>query len=200
MKNLKQIAIVAALCMSTLAVFAGGNPDLVIRSEGAKTFVLHLAELKSGQLQIRLLDGNHAQLLTDEGSGNGAFSRKYNLANLPDGDYSLELEDAQSVKSQPIRLLGNRILIDPSHLKIEFKPVFSVREGHVDLTYLLVGQGASATVEIVGADGQGLFREEFGQPGSINRRFLTNRMAPGCYLIKVSANGRSWIDVFKVGA
>lgn len=190
--------IAAAFLAFTAPALAGGMPELVIRSDGSKTFVLHLANTKGGQVTINLLDESQKLLFCDESDGKQPFSKKYNLSDLPNGDYLLELEYQTSIKLQPIRVSGNFVLIDPSLQKTLFKPVFAAGNGYVDITYLQVAD-TTAHLEVMDAASQSRHEERFGQIGSIRRRLDTSRLEPGQYQLRFWASGRAWHYDFLVG-
>lgn len=192
MKLLINFFITAALFFMAGAAFAGALPNLTIKSEGDKSFALYLEEIKSKKIQIRIEDENGFRLFDEEVSETGgSFAKKYNLVNLPAGNYSLEIEDELMVKRQPIEVKNNALVINNDRLKIMYKPVIHVKGQHVNLDFLQL-EDAATSIELTDEAGHVLYTEVVPRFGSIQRQFNVAKLENGVYTLSLKVNGRSF--------
>ena len=94
MKTQILILIVSAL---TLSVFASGNPTMM--AEKSKSLVVETSLWKSDKVNIQIKEASGVTIL-DETVKNTKNLRKYNLKNLPEGNYTLEISNDLKITTQ----------------------------------------------------------------------------------------------------
>ena len=93
MKKLFILLFVAG--MATAAIANTENPSVEIRQTEASKVVITVPSSPQGGLTVRILDGDKRLVLRDRINTTEAFAKRYDLAALPKGDYSIEVSDAQ---------------------------------------------------------------------------------------------------------
>ena len=93
MKKLFLLLFVAG--MATAAIANTENPSVEIRQTETSKVVVTVPASPQGGVIVRILDGDKRLVLRDRINATEAFSKRYDLAELPKGDYSIEVSDAQ---------------------------------------------------------------------------------------------------------
>ena len=92
MKKLFLLLFVAG--MATAAIAKTENQVEIRQTETSKV-VVTVPTSPQGGVTVRILDGDKRLVLRDRINATEAFSKRYDLAALPKGDYSIEVSDAQ---------------------------------------------------------------------------------------------------------
>jgi hypothetical protein len=198
MKYLTCVVLTTAFTFLSIAAFGVDLPEFTIKNEGAKSFVLQLDRVLTQRVQIRILDAENSLLLSEAIKEKGPFAKKYNLSNLPNGRYTVEIEDAYSISYQPIEVFEKHLVIDDKLLKAIYKPVITATGKQVDLTFLQV-EDAVTEIEITDDAGFGIFKDSIKDNGSITRRYNVAQLLPGEYTFRLSVNDKVYYRKFSVG-
>ncbi len=92
MKKLFILLFVAG--MATAAIANTENQVEIRQTETSKVVVIVPASPQGG-VTVRILDGDKRLVLRDRINATEAFAKRYDLASLPKGEYSIEVSDAQ---------------------------------------------------------------------------------------------------------
>lgn len=193
---------VLMICLFSLQIVAGTNPGLTIVSSGDQTFALYLHAEKSTPYFVKLKDASGHVLLMDKIAQPNAFSRKYNLENLPDGNYFVFVEGGSKTVVQPITMQCHSVVIDPDAQLTLFAPAVRIGEGKVDFTLLCLDE-TKVTIEINDDLGQKIYTGTSDEQGSIQRRFDISSLEDGSYRIVTTVRDgnvqKHYSEFFTVG-
>jgi hypothetical protein len=181
--------IVFILCISALGIKANGNPG--IPAENVKSIIVETHTWKAAAIQVQIRNAE-GQVVLEETVKTGNL-RKYNLRNLPDGNYVLELSDKFKSTEQEFTISRNEVKL-ADQKKIAFKPVITCNEENVDIN--LMTQGIPAYIVIADQNGETLFEEKCVR-SSVNRRYDISRLPTGNYSIFVQVGDKTYSQKFR---
>lgn len=182
MKNLLLFVLFAAV---NTGLYAADVPVRIMASN--KLIIVEKDQWKSPSLEITISEANGAVLVHE----NIKKSTKYNLKHVPDGDYTLEIEDHQKVKVQQLAIQNGSLLSKGT--STIYKPVMKAYEGKLDLN--LMAQGQDVVVTIRNSDNDVAFTERINKEVSITRRYNLEELEAGEYLIDVTVAGKTFTRV-----
>ena len=94
MKALRKTSILLlAILISQTGFSTEDKASLKIRKSAQKSIIVQLDQPTKKDFKITLKDQQSVVLLEEEVVQSKHFAKNYNLKNLPDGDYFLEIED-----------------------------------------------------------------------------------------------------------
>ena len=104
-KVTNQILVAIALLLVSGSVFAGdADPAISIRkSQGEKQPLVRVANLTTGSAVLRLKDARGRVLHREAIRGN-SYMKKYNMASLPEGDYTVEVRSSEGMSQETFTL------------------------------------------------------------------------------------------------
>ena len=194
--------ITLLLCIATFVVRAS-SPEVTVVDAGQKSFALYIENAESNYIQVALKDKNGVTLVNDRIRKADSFGRKYNLVNLPAGDYQLFVEDGPKIVTQPITVNETSLQI-PVQRKTEiFAPAVQLNQDKLDYTLLCLNPTA-VTIEIIDEVGHTNYAASTEEKGSIQRRFNLSNLSSGQYTIITKLKGdsyeKTYREVFTLGA
>jgi len=190
------------LWMSSYFVCAGSSPEVSVVYAGNKTFALYLDQAQKETQLVKLKDKYGQVLLSDRARTTESFARRYNLMNLPAGEYFLTVEDGTRTFVQPITVTINALNIPENALKTVFTPSVVVSTARIDYTLLCLDETA-VTIEIIDEFGRKNYTATTQEQGSVQRRFDIRSLTPGTYSVvtKLKDNQfeKRYTEVFTIG-
>jgi hypothetical protein len=183
MKTVLKNLTFAVLLLSPLAGLLANDalPVFSIRATADNAFVLTLSDQVKEKTQIRLVDANDVLLYSDIYRQKDAKSRQFNLRQLPQGTYFLELENELLIYRQPVTLTATGIVADSALRQELAKPFLNCTpEGKMKISYLHLDT-APVEVEVFDAQGQLVFREAIYTSGPVMRSYDLGELPPGSY-------------------
>lgn len=182
MKNLFLLVLFAAV---NTGLFAADVPVKIMASN--KSIIVEKDQWKSPTIEITISESNGAVLVHE----NIKKSTKYNLKHVPDGDYTLEIEDNQKIKVQKLSIQNGSLL--SKGVSTIYKPVMKASDGKLDLN--LMAQGQDVVISIRNNDSKIAFTENIKKEVSITRRFNLEELEPGEYFVDVNVAGKTFTRV-----
>ncbi len=189
MKTVIKFSLLSVFAMTSY--FVSANAYFNVKSAGDKTFVLSFQKPLSMDAQFRIEDQD-GQILFIEALEKGTHAaKKYNMSNLPEGEYFLYLEDEMSLKLQPVVLKPAGLVVEPAKRTEVFKPIVTMNEGKMDFSLLHLS-GQPVSIEILNAQGDVLYNEPKAESGSIQRRFDLTNLPAGDYSVAVRTDDNTF--------
>lgn len=162
--------------------WAGSVPEITIVDAGHKSFTLYVDGPHSSFVQVSLKDQDGLVLLSDRIRNEASFTRKYNLINLPDGAYTVWVEDGTKTVAQGLTLEGQELVVQEDRQLVLFAPAIKVNQEKLDFTLLCLDP-AAVTIEISDEYGRENYVSTSQEQGSVQRRFDITKLDPGKYVI-----------------
>jgi hypothetical protein len=196
MKPLKKMLTVMLLAVCTLPAMAGSTPDIKIVHAGGKSIAVYVEVAAGDATQlIKLRDVNGSILLTDRVKNQSVFAKKYNMVNLPAGQYYVLVEDQQRTLVQPVTVTKDNASVNDKPVTL-FAPAVDISTHKIDLTLLHLSQ-APVTIEIRDEWGRKNYSETTTEHGSVQRRFNISALTPGNYTITTKVQNRGVERTFR---
>lgn len=184
MKTQILILIFSAL---TFSVFASGNPTEI--AEKSKSLVVETSLWKSDKVNIQIKEASGVSIL-DETVKNTKSLRKYNLKNLPEGNYTLEISNELKITTQEFSINSSNVILS-KEIKTVYKPVIIWNNDGFDVNLMTLGN--TAFINIQDRDNNIVFAEKLETP-AVHKRYDISSLASGEYTVTVAMNGRSFVS------
>jgi hypothetical protein len=202
MKTIKNFATLV-LCLITTMVFAGISPEVAIKETDQKAFTLYIDNTNGGRVDVYLKDANGELLQSERIKKPEAITQKYNLENLPVGEYKLIIEDGPKTITQTI-VLGEYRLTVPKNLRAEyFEPTVVLNNDNLDFT-MLTPHETLVVIEIIDENGFKNYSVGTCEKGTVQRRFDISALEPGTYTVATHVEGQNfetvYHDTFTIGS
>jgi hypothetical protein len=166
-----------------------GIPSAVV--EGPRTIVVKPREWKAARIYVEIIN-EEGETLVSQPVRTIEKSRKYNLKNLPAGNYVLRMSDDLKVFSRNFTLDADGVTLS-GDLTVEYKPVVKSTDTYLDVNFFT--QGKPATISILDHENNVVYRESFERP-AIHKRFDISRFGRGNYSVLCESAGKSYINGF----
>ncbi|MEP3208795.1 MAG: T9SS type A sorting domain-containing protein [Maribacter sp.] len=130
-KVVRSIAVVALMFVAATGL--AKEPKLSVNPSQEKSLNFEM-DTTSEETFVRVVDMNGVIIYKEKVETVNSYSKKFNLKNLPEGSYFLEVEDALKETTFEFTVDDSTIRIDKR--KENAKPVFRKKEGKVYLNLL----------------------------------------------------------------
>ncbi|MEW4922469.1 hypothetical protein [Algibacter sp. 2305UL17-15] len=136
MKNVLNNSKKAILMVAMMATVIGNtnaseNHDI----KDAKRTAITLTNVKQGNL-LTIKDAYGITLYTEQIKEEGMYSKGFDLSELPNGDYVVELDKDVEIKMIPFTVEDNTVVFNKAKEETFFKPVTRVKENLVYVSKL----------------------------------------------------------------
>ncbi len=195
MKTLKTILLLTiVISLNSSMTFAGGAGSITSVVDG-QSIVLSSEEQAMSQVKVQLTDQEGLVLISEKIELNDLINRKYNLRNLPDGIYDLQITDEE-------KIITKRMFIDRESLSIIdesklIKPRFFVKNNVVTVSLLPFGE--KAVIRIYDEAGSVLIEDSFKNKNAVSKKYDFSGSRIGQYTMVVMIKGevfRKPINIF----
>lgn len=180
--------IVAALFIST-AAFASNTPS--ISTDGTKTFILNAKTWKTDVLSVEIWDRAGSLIFRDEYTTEE--NKKFNFERLPNGSYTIVLEDEFKSIKQDFVITRNDIQLQPNEVTT-YKPVITIEDDHINLNFL---SNSDVTVVDIYDNEENIFSFDLKEGNAVHKRFNTNELPKGNYTFTVASGGNVYSKSFR---
>ncbi|MEY8849369.1 hypothetical protein AB9K26_11165 [Psychroserpens sp. XS_ASV72] len=193
MKTIKKIILVAAVLVSTLG-YAEKGKVLNTRTY-AKIAVLEFENVKKGQ-QLFVKDAQDGIIYSETINTNGTLSKTFDLKELKDGKYTLELNKDFEIIIKPFEITNNQVVFLTSEATKQFKPLVVAENNQLRVSKLNLDNDA-VKIEIF-YDGDMIYSETVNNETIVNRVYQLSKLETGKYHTVVKAKDRSYINHFEI--
>jgi hypothetical protein len=195
MKTQLKNVFVVLICMIATIGIAASSLDVSVVNAGKKSLAIYMDNVQSTVIYVKLTDKDGIILLNDRVKSTPSFARKYNLENLPGGDYVLSIESGMRTVLQPITVSDGGLMIAHQEMSSVFAPSIQVKNEKLDLTLLCLKESA-VTIEIIDEDGHTNYVATTREKGSVERRFNISNLRPGRYKVVTTVAGENFRNVY----
>jgi hypothetical protein len=153
-----------------------------------KIISIYIDGIKPKEVEIRMVDREGEVLMTDFFNTEDFKKRNYNLINLPDGTYKLEINDVQKTITMMLRI--NSDILEIEKEESLYKPHSFFQEQKWNLSVMSMGNDVN--VRIVDQTGNLVYEEEIIGQLSIQRRYNLSKLNKGSYTFYVYMAGNAY--------
>jgi hypothetical protein len=194
MKTNKKIILVVVFMLGTLFSYANNDKGLNNIVNTAKVEVA-FKNAKIGH-KLTIKDENGTKLHTEIVSKEGKLNKVFNLSNLEDGKYTVELNKDYEIIVKTLEVKGNKVIYNKASKKTIFKPVVRNKEN-----LLMISKIAFDNKPIKIAlyfEGNVIFSETVKNKTIVNRTYKLDTKETGNYKAIIYSNNRSYVHSFKI--
>ena len=159
-------------------------PFVKIENADSKAFTLHLESGTAHKTWVQIKDENGYIMFEEQAEATDKFARKYVLAQLPIGMYTVHVVNDFTERVQPVTLTDSSLLINPAEMQLFFKPVITFEDDKVDV-YLPVPK-ETVTIQLMDKHNNVLMTEQLEKGSSVQRRYNLTQLSRGDYRLKVA--------------
>ena len=200
LKNLvlKSLIFALPLLISTALSGSATNTLKIETEPSEKSIYLSFKDNQSSNVFIQIKDKIGAVLYKEKVVNQKEFSKKFNLTNLPEGEYFIEVADDLKAIIQPIVILTSNIKITPSKRSEFYKPVFKYKNNKLDIN-LLANNCQSVAIDVIESHNQIIFSQKFKNEGKpFGERFDLGKLEKGVYNVRIIAGNQSYYKTVEV--
>lgn len=187
MKTMKKVIIAIALLLVVNNSMFATEPKISIIGE--KSFVLSI-ESPLSDLKVTLTDEDSYSLYSQHLTvSNFDYRKKFDLTLLPNGTYTLEVEDVQKVITMLIVVKDDKIVSSEITKETSFKPMLIVRDENLIVAGLATDE--KPIYVVISDTRNNVIHEELLTGSSENGR-LYKFLYSGVYKVNLASNGNSY--------
>lgn len=195
---MKKVLLILVAIISTVMwtnAKAEMNPDVKIYATGIKSFILQSTETISNPLLVTIRDLRGEIVHSERVELDDELNRKYNLKNLPNGQYIVSMDNGSQISTQGLNIQGDVLTINEDDYTTFFQPVIMRNGEKVDINMLALTP-TQITVSIVDYAGRVNYKETVTVDGQFGKRFDISNLENGQYNISVRVNNTGSTRVF----
>jgi hypothetical protein len=187
--NMKTQFIILLFSVLTLNVFATGVPSIAFANN--KAIIIKSNDWKSKTVDVEIKEATGTVILS-ETLNIRKSDRKYNLKNLPDGQYTIEIADDLKILKQQFFINKSEVVMS-EEVETTYKPFIIHNGNNLDVNLMTLGNPAFINIidnnnNIVYADKQ--------DTSAVHKRYDISSLTEGTYTITVGVKGKSFSKDF----
>lgn len=184
----KFIVAIAMVCLLVNNVMATDSSDFSLEVNNENMIDLQLNNVSESEVQVSLKDDHGITLIRETLSIKNLNLRKYDLSELPDGNYTLTVAYDQVVKVQKINKKFSALVVSERELHTILKPTFREHSNFVDLR-MANNSNQQVSVKIRDSEGRTIYKEKKINSEDFVKRFDLSQLQDGTYTIAVKVIG-----------
>ncbi|CAH1002252.1 hypothetical protein LEM8419_03170 [Neolewinella maritima] len=185
---MKTLFISFLLVFALTSVSASVNPiDLVLQTDPTShTLTLRTTVAVSLDTKVQLKDRDGLVLHTTKLSPGDYLNGRFKLDALPNGNYFVEVTDAQGKTVQPFTINRTGIDADPALATRTFYPRVNLTDKLLTINYLNT-TGSSTRILLADAQGQQVITDQLPESTTVQRAYSLENLPAGEYYVTVSS-------------
>ena len=192
MKTIKKMTLVVLMLSTTLS--HAGKEEKDNAKAFAKSIIVEFVNAKKGQ-KLLVKNENGIILHSETLKNSGDLSKAFNLNQLEDGKYTIELEKDYEIIIKPVEIKNNVLTFIQSKETKIFKPLVRHKKDKL-LISQLSPESEQVKVEIFYED-ELIYSETIQGEKTVNRVYKLENEKFGNYYAIVKSDNRSYIEYFK---
>ena len=181
----KFVLLVATVLQSVILM---GSDDLRFETTGTKTIVVHFDNTATEKITVRLIDVKGAEVFTERIQAAAGYSKKYNLKELANGQYTILIESPSRYTTQKVTVKDHIVEVRSEEEKTFFKPFIKQDAKLVDINLMALGNDVEITVK--DNNGSQVYRTAYQGESRIHKRLNLTQLPSGDYILQVKNGGR----------
>ncbi|MFK8007598.1 MAG: T9SS type A sorting domain-containing protein [Saprospiraceae bacterium] len=189
-ENFKNFLFVIVLLCATSNIFANDSkPSLKIVSGNNNVFTLISNNIQDSNVTIRIFDAEGINLLKEKIEVDQAFSKSYDLSNMPNGIYEVEIENNISFRKYFVITTSNTIEILENVEQKIFKPIVVLEKSLLKFNLLNLGKG-DVELSLNNKLGEEIYTEKIQNTIAIHKGFDLSKLPSGEYSVGIQTEGK----------
>ena len=177
---MRNLIVLTILILSASSTFAEKYPK--VNFDENKTLFVNLNDWAGLNIDIEIRDLKGEVLHESQVQKGATLTKKYNLKNLPVGEYELILHSDMKKAIYPIEVTENAVKMLPVENPVVFKPMVAYKKNNIEFNQLALGRTVTFTI----TDRTGtFFTKTFQNEASINTKFDVTKLPAGNYTVAV---------------
>ena len=108
--NSKLSALVLAFIVSAASAFADAPTSLTVVSSTSQVYKVYYKTNEAGKVKVSIINSNNQLVFSEVMSNVASFVRPYNFSELPEGEYTIVLEDKNGKQVEKVNYTMNKIV------------------------------------------------------------------------------------------
>jgi hypothetical protein len=163
-------------------------------SDIEKALLIEFSIISEEDVTISIMNEEGATVHTDKAKSIKAFSKKFNLASLEKGDYTLKVTLNHCKITQVFEVTKKGIIVKETNRKEVYAPIIKEENSKFDITIPTIKNKYS--VLVLNANGDTVFEETQKGLTQLNKRYNMSNLVKGDYLLQVTIDGESYYQNF----
>ena len=184
---MKTLLSLAFVLISSLTMLANGPVNYSATVVDQYTFVLKLDEVINADIQVKIADQRGYILYEEQLAQHSIDYRKYDLRNLPSGNYVLLVEFDNQIKVQPILKTRASLELDNNLAETVLMPSLNYDEGYMNANFFTEGAIAIG-VKILDNEGNLVYAEDQQLASPFHKRYDLTQLPTGAYTFRIQIN------------
>lgn len=192
MKTMRKVLLTAVMVMASTFVIANDTkPSVKVEKVGMKSVVVSTKGLGEATAHIQLKDENGSVLYSAQSEKGQKFAKRFDLAALETGNYTIEVENELSFTATPLSINADSAWINADDQITIIKPV--IRQNGEKLDIILPTENNNeVSITIFDSNFRKLTSESFS--GEALKRFDLSKLEQGSYTVKMRTSGRNFVQ------
>ncbi len=182
--------MLALVLFSSASSFAASGEGVVMEVTGSNTFKLILNDLNGG-LTVQIKDQYGYTLHQESINTTTTYGKQFNLSELPNGDYYVELSYDSKFEIYPLSINKGQVEVKTERVKEVFKPVMNLNDNLLSITQL-APRKSTLHVMIYDEDQNLLMNDSMSGEISLGKIYDLSKLEPGQYQVYLASEGRSY--------
>lgn len=198
MKNAIKKNVVLVMLFAMLCSYATESPSLKNKEDGKTTLVLK--DVRLGE-ELIIKDFYGVILYKESIQHNGDYSKSFDLTELPDGNYSFELEKALQIQIIPFKVSFNTVSFNKEEGNIIYKPFVRIKDNFVYVTQLSLKEKPlkiDLFYEYSNDDFNKIHSETIKNTKQIKRVYKLSKDRKGTYKVVFECEGRTFKNIIEI--
>lgn len=176
---------IIVILMLALSLNGIAENSYVISKDEQNMIIVNRGEWKSGDVKVVITDEDGFTVFTQKLAKNIDLI-KYNMADLPNGQYSIEISDELRIIRKQFEMKDNQLVVAKEDEKI-YKPQVKISKNIVDIQMLSLNK--DVIVSLTDKEGIEILDEKL-NTSIISKRLDINGLPSGNYILTIQTGGR----------
>jgi len=197
MKSLIKKSLVIAM-LFTAMVTAASNEDSGVKFTLVDSKLIDLKLQNSdGDILISVKDIDGHVLYSENYEGLN-FSKKYDLATLPNGDYFFEIEGSTKIKLMPFKVSSKKVSFNNEIETVYYKPTVRQDKNLVYVSKVTFNEEASLAISLYDEKLNELYNEDLSGTLSLGKILDISKLAKGNYKLVLKSGNKVFTEEIKI--
>lgn len=197
MKSLIKKSLVIAM-LFTAMVTAASNEDSGVKFTLVDSKLIDLKLQNSdGDILISVKDIDGHVLYSENYEGLN-FSKKYDLATLPNGDYFFEIEGSTKIKLMPFKVSSKKVTFNNEIETVYYKPTVRQDKNLVYVSKVTFNEEASLAISLYDEKLNELYNEDLSGTLSLGKILDISKLAKGNYKLVLKSGNKVFTEEIKI--